>query len=57
MIRSVAILAALVLALAACGGDRHASGYGITVTAPPGWHVRVLSGALEAATLPLPARV
>src|SRR5258708_28312835 len=53
--RNVAIVATL--ALASCGGvSRRADGNGITVTAPPGWHLRMLRGAVEAASLPLPKR-
>ena len=43
------------LALASCGGvSGRAAGNGITVTAPPGWHLRIVRGAVEAASRPLP---
>jgi hypothetical protein len=54
VIRLPALLALLVLA--GCGGSGHASSrYGISVKPPHGWHVRVARGALQAATVPLPA--
>ncbi len=50
---SVGVLPHLFVMLAAVAGPA-VHGYGIKASAPPGWHVRVLRGALEASTGPLP---
>ncbi len=44
----------LVSVVLAAGNGQAVHGYGISASAPPGWHLRVLRGAFEATTVPLP---
>jgi hypothetical protein len=50
----LALVALLGCAAEAGGAGPTVTGYGISVTPPAGWHLRVTRGMLEAATTPLP---
>lgn len=52
--RRALVVVSLVLVVGGSSGDAATVGYGISATAPHGWRLRVLRGALEAATVPLP---
>jgi hypothetical protein len=50
----LALVALLAGATAGVASAAATSPYGLSVSPPPGWHVRVSRGTLEAATMPLP---